>query len=111
MIETKISSSDIPTVEEFTPPRFKNWDKQLRFLVQIASLLAIALFFSKIYEEIPGFISDLLFVGLLFFFLMGLGVSFFQLRYINDKRNKITNLGGVIGLSGLLLLEFPVHVK
>ena len=111
MIETEISSSDIPIVEEFTPPRFKNWDKQLRFLVQIVSLLAIALFFSNalrtFYEEIYGFISDLLFIGLLLFFLIGLGVSFFQLRYINDKRNKITNLGGIIGLSGLLLTGIP----
>ncbi|MHA1444602.1 MAG: hypothetical protein ACTSR4_07635 [Candidatus Hodarchaeales archaeon] len=112
MIETEISSSDAPTMEEFTPPRFKNRDKQLRILVQIVSFIAITLFLSNYlripeYEEIFDLISTLLFIGLVVLFLMGLGVSFFQIRYINDKKNKITNLGGIIGLSGLFLTGIP----
>ncbi|MHA2166045.1 MAG: hypothetical protein ACXAAT_09300, partial [Candidatus Hodarchaeales archaeon] len=112
MIETKISSSDGPNVKEFTPPRFKNRDRQLRVLVQLVSFLTIALFLSSTlripgYDEIFDLISLMLFVGLLLLFLTGIGLSFFQLRYINDRRNKITNLGGVIGLFGLLLTGIP----
>ncbi|MHA2274860.1 MAG: hypothetical protein ACXAC2_03800 [Candidatus Kariarchaeaceae archaeon] len=112
MIETKTRPPDTPIVEEFTSPKFKNRENQLLFLVRITSFLAILLFLNnsiKIpeYEEILDTLSLALFLGLFGLFLMGLGLSFFQLRYINERRNKITSLGGTIGLFGLFLTGIP----
>lgn len=107
MIETEKKTIDI---EEFSPtePIFK--ENVIRHLVRLASLIVIGLLgVSVVQNYIPDFevytniLSPMLIFTLMLVFLAGIFLAFFQLRWVNEKRNKSTNLGGTVGLFGLLL--------
>ncbi len=106
MIKSKSSS-----VDEFSPPDVRDWESQIRILVRVASIGILLLFVLKILENTLLEIYDELTLGviliLLGIFLLGLVIGFLQLRYINVKRNKLTNIGGLIGFSGLFLTAVP----
>ncbi|MHA2276290.1 MAG: hypothetical protein ACXAC2_11005 [Candidatus Kariarchaeaceae archaeon] len=107
MIETE-------SIEEFSPT--KNWDRPIRNLVRLASLLLIGLLliryslYLNIEEQIIdllSFSSDILLLFIFGVYVGGLGLAFLQLRIVNTTRKKTTNLGGIIGLVGLFLTGFP----
>ena len=110
MIESEASSPDRISIDEFSPPNFKNWEAQIRALVRIASLSFFILFILKVFEANLPIFADLS-VGVVVFilgiFLVGLVIGFFQLRYLNVRRNKITNFGGLLGFTGLFLTGIP----
>ncbi|PWI46889.1 hypothetical protein CEE45_14460 [Candidatus Heimdallarchaeota archaeon B3_Heim] len=110
MIESESSLIDSISINEFSPPDVKNWEIQIRVLVRIASISFFILFILKIFEaNLPIFaeISVGVVVFILGIFIIGLVVGFFQLRYINVRRNKLTNFGGLIGFAGLFLTGIP----
>ncbi|MHA2388996.1 MAG: hypothetical protein ACXACW_09760 [Candidatus Hodarchaeales archaeon] len=64
----------------------------------------------KVFENNLPFFPEIS-AGVIFFllgiFISGLFIGFLQLRYINVKRNKLTNIGGFIGFTGLFLTGIP----
>ncbi|MFX0050421.1 MAG: hypothetical protein ACFE8U_03920 [Candidatus Hermodarchaeota archaeon] len=114
MIEKDISDSTL--VEEFSTPQYTDREKLIRQLVQLASLVIVGLLIVNFLHNLElndylrstmGLISLVLLLFLLVIFLIGLGISFFQLRFVNERRRKTTNLGGTVGLFGLFLTGIP----
>ncbi|MHA1996195.1 MAG: hypothetical protein ACW97Z_16800, partial [Candidatus Hodarchaeales archaeon] len=109
MIED-ISSTEGISVDEFSPPDIRNWEVQIRILVRIASFSFLLLLLMKVFENNLPFFPEIS-AGVIFFllgiFISGLFIGFLQLRYINVKRNKLTNIGGFIGFTGLFLTGIP----
>ncbi len=108
MIETKKSSTEFEEIEEFSPKKSMHWENQIRYLVRFASLLVLGLLIVEIgpiyYPNEPNNILPLVLIAfLMMVFLGGIFLGFSQLRWINETRNKSTNLGGFVGLFGLIL--------
>ncbi|MFX1283628.1 MAG: hypothetical protein ACFFB5_08235 [Promethearchaeota archaeon] len=108
MIETEKSSTNFEEIEEFSPKKYIHRENQIRNLVRFASLLVLGLLIVEIgpiyYPSEPNNILPLVLITfLLIAFLGGIFLGFAQLRWINENRNKSTNLGGFIGLFGLIL--------
>ncbi|MHA2246576.1 MAG: hypothetical protein ACXADY_16660 [Candidatus Hodarchaeales archaeon] len=100
MIETEKKTIDI---EEFSPTEPIYQENVIRHLVRLASLLVIGLLGVSVVLPDIDILSPILIFVLMIVFLAGIFSSFFQLRWINEKRNKSTNLGGTVGLFGLFL--------
>ncbi|UCG90235.1 MAG: hypothetical protein JSU57_00475 [Candidatus Heimdallarchaeota archaeon] len=108
MIETKKSSTEFEEIEEFSPKQSMHWENQIRYLVRFASLLVLGLLIVEIgpiyYPDEPNNILPLVLIAfLMMVFLGGIFLGFSQLRWINETRNKSTNLGGFVGFFGLIL--------
>jgi hypothetical protein len=103
---SKEVSLDYEEMEDHGQKGSITWEKEIRMLVRFASLICIILLtveLAVIPEKIKYYMKILLITILLVVFLAGLIIAYFQLRWINEKRNKMTNLGGLIGLFGLFL--------
>ncbi len=107
MIETEKRTLD---VEEFSPTEPIYQENVIRHLVRLASLIIIGLLgVSVVQNYLPDFdfyvniLSPMLIFALMLVFLVGIFLAFFQLRWINEKRNKSTNLGGTVGFFGLFV--------
>jgi len=107
MIETEKKAIDI---EEFSPAEPLYRENVIRHLVRLASVIAIGLLGVSVFphylpdlEVYTNILSPMLIFTLMIVFLAGIFLAFFQLRWVNEKRNKSTNLGGTVGLFGLFL--------
>jgi hypothetical protein len=104
MIETEKRAGDI---EEFSPTEPLYRENVIRHLVRLASLIIIVLLGASVLRNnLPDFefYTTILIFALIPVFLVGILLAFFQLRWVNEKRNKSTNLGGTVGFFGLFTI-------
>ncbi|MHA1976489.1 MAG: hypothetical protein ACW98I_06310 [Candidatus Hodarchaeales archaeon] len=102
--------SESRPIDEFSPTSRRNWESQIRILVRIASITIFGFFLMKIFERNVAIFAEIsigINVFILAIFVVGLAIGFLQLRYINLKRNKLTNIGGIMGFTGLFLTVVP----
>jgi hypothetical protein len=93
-----------------------SWENEIRSLVRLASLTVLILFVLEIVDlgeavVLGNDLSVLLKTGLYAIFVAGLFFAYFQIRWINAKRNKITNLGGSFALAGLFISIIPSLIQ
>ena len=106
MIETEKRTGD---VEEFSPKEPLYRESMIRHLVRLTSFIIIVLLGTSVLRNyLPDFefYTTLLIFTLMPVFFMGILLAFFQLRWVNEKRSKSTNLGGTVGFFGLLTTFF-----
>ncbi|MFX1508201.1 MAG: hypothetical protein ACFFDC_19110, partial [Promethearchaeota archaeon] len=104
MIETDKRTRDI---EEFSPTEPLYRENVIRHLVRLTSFITIVLLGVSVFRNtIPNFdfYTTILIFTLMPVFLAGILLAFFQLRWVNEKRNKSTNLGGTVGFFGLFTI-------
>ncbi|MFW9997229.1 MAG: hypothetical protein ACFFD4_34615 [Candidatus Odinarchaeota archaeon] len=104
-----MTAKALKTHDKDVDPGFKEsvtWEKEIRLLVRLASLACMALLLTEMTGLATDFILYLkiyLIIFLVVVFIAGLTIAYFQLRWVNEKRNKTTNLGGSVGIFGLFL--------
>ncbi|MFX0206558.1 MAG: hypothetical protein ACFFDT_11285 [Candidatus Hodarchaeota archaeon] len=104
MIETEKRTGEI---EEFSPTEPLYQENVIRHLVRLTSFIIIVLLGVSVFRNaLPDFefYTTLLIFALMPVFLVGIFLAFFQLRWVNEKRNKSTNLGGMVGFFGLFAI-------
>ncbi|UCG01428.1 MAG: hypothetical protein JSW11_17635 [Candidatus Heimdallarchaeota archaeon] len=108
MIETEKRA---PDVEEFSPTEPIYQENVIRHLVRLASVIVIGLLGVNVvqiylpdFEVYTNILSPMLIFVFILVFLAGIFLGFFQLRWVNEKRNKSTNLGGNMGFFGLFVV-------
>ena len=87
-----------------------SWENEIRSLVRLTSLtLVILLIFEYLDKnnELIFWLKTILYV----IFVSGLILVFFQMRWINERRNKITNFGYLFATLGLFLLIIPSSIQ
>ncbi|MFX1515270.1 MAG: hypothetical protein ACFFC6_03110 [Promethearchaeota archaeon] len=110
-MKTEKTFSSQENVTTFSQKKRTNKENEIRHMVRFSSLLVLGLLIVEYirfnYPDIEFItVLDIVKPILMLFlipgaFLIGLILVFFQLRWINESRNKSTNLGGLLGLFGL----------